>query len=119
MKILLYILIFGSNILLTGCGEKQSDVDNHNHPELTSGKKLYDHHCAGCHGVKGAGKFIDGIPPNALTQKTPAMVMKKIRFGDNQKSVMPVFVNMSEDEAELIVGHLFKLKRLMLSEQKM
>ena len=119
MKFLSYFLILISYILVAGCGDKQAEVDSHDHPELSSGKNLFDHHCASCHGEKGAGKFIDGIPPNALTQKTPAMVMKKIRFGDNDKSVMPVFANMSEDEAELIVGHLFKLKQLMLSEQKM
>lgn len=110
-----YILLLFLLFTLIACSENKP-IDDHNHPELSTGKELFNYHCASCHGEKGRGKFIDGIPPNALTKKTPKMVIQKIRFGDNSQNIMPIFKNMPKDEAKLIVDHLFELKKIMLSE---
>jgi len=102
---LLIILIF-----ISACSEKKP-ADDHNHPELTTGKQLFDFHCASCHGKSGKGQFIEGIPANVLTKKSPKMVRTKIKFGDETpNSIMPKFESMPKEEAILIVKHLFKLK---------
>jgi len=101
----LLILLF-----ISACSEKKP-ADDHIHPDLTTGNQLFDYHCASCHGTSGKGQFIEGIPANVLTKKSPAMVIKKIKFGDETpNSIMPKFKNMPKEEAILIVRHLFQLK---------
>jgi len=111
----LSLLVFIISMVVTACSESGLD-DNHDHPELKTGKQLFDFHCSVCHGVSGKGKFIEGIPANALTKKNRMQIIQKIQSGDGTKSKMPVFKTMSKDEANRIVDHLFELQQELLNQ---
>jgi len=93
--------------LLAGGCEK----DVHDHPKLTTGKQLFEYHCAPCHGREGKGDFLKGIPANRETQLDFRQIAHKIRAGGAKKSKMPVFKTMSDGEAEKIAQYLESLKR--------
>ncbi|SFB87600.1 c-type cytochrome [Pseudoalteromonas denitrificans] len=59
------ICILALVIIFTGCKKKSF----HDHPSLTTGTQLFKHHCATCHGQKGKGNFLKGIPASTDTQK--------------------------------------------------
>jgi len=86
--------------------------DQHNHPELTSGKELFEFHCATCHQKNGLGTFLKGVPANISTEKNqPEIVWHITRGSQSSQSRMPVFSNMPIDEANKIAHHLLSLKR--------
>lgn len=90
--------------VLTGC-----DKDIHNHPELLTGKQLFDYHCAGCHAETGKGNFLKGVPPNKNSQLTVWQIAHKVRIDANDKRKMPLYPNMSTQEAEMIAGYVKQL----------
>ncbi len=98
--------IFSISILLilSGC-----DKDVHNHPELVTGKQLFEHHCAGCHQSDGGGKFLKGVPANKNTQLSEVQLRHKLRGSKMEGSIMPSFPNMSEQEAEKISHYVKSL----------
>ncbi|MFD2229837.1 c-type cytochrome [Alkalimarinus sediminis] len=89
---------------LSGC-----DKDTHNHPELITGKQLFDHHCAGCHAETGKGNFLKGVPPNKQSSLSIWQIAHKIRIEANDKRKMPLYPNMSTQEAELIADYVKQL----------
>jgi mono/diheme cytochrome c family protein len=84
--------------LLMGCGR-----DVHNHPELTTGKQLFEHHCAECHQESGEGAFLRGIPPVIYTAMTYRQLVGYIQgHGRPDGTRMPTYESMPREEAEKI-----------------
>lgn len=99
MKPLLLTLSVVGLLLLSACGE-----DLHNHPHLTTGKQLFEHHCAGCHGASGRGRFLLGVPPNRDSGLQEIQIVYRMRHPKGDK--MPVFDDMPEAEAVSIANYL-------------
>jgi len=95
-------LVLGA-LALTGCG----GPDEHDHPELTTGKQFYDRHCASCHKVTGEGAFLASVPAVTKTDLTAADLAARIlghgREGDEK---MPSFASMPSAEAEAIATYV-------------
>lgn len=83
--------------------------DVHDHPELTTGKQLFNYHCLGCHREKGQGSFLRGVPSNSDTELSAYQISHKIRKANGDESKMPLFPHMSRKEANKIS---FYLKRI-------
>jgi len=81
--------------------------DVHEHPELTTGKQLFDYHCSDCHGVSGEGKFLKGVPANRDTNLQTVQITHKIREGDSGR--MPKFDSMPPQEARKIALYLKRI----------
>jgi mono/diheme cytochrome c family protein len=105
--LLLFCLTLYGLPLISAC---QQDADNHNHPELSSGKQLFQHHCSVCHGLEGRGNFLKGIPANRSTTKTIPEIIDKIKRQNDKNRQMPVFADMSDKEARLIANYLLQLE---------
>ncbi|WP_299179258.1 cytochrome c [uncultured Neptuniibacter sp.] len=98
MKLYRYGLVLFC-IGLVGCGDDKL-------PENANGKELYTYHCSGCHKSSGRGDFIKGVPANSATKLSEYQIAKMIRHGDVKKPGMPVFDNISREEAALIAGYV-------------
>ncbi|MFC1748080.1 c-type cytochrome [Pseudomonadota bacterium] len=92
---------------LTSCS---SYDDTHDHPKLTTGEALFNHHCSSCHGEDGTGKLADRTPANVLTEKNRFGIVDYITKETDANRKMPVFKEMSTGEANKIATHLIKLK---------
>ena len=88
-----------------GCSE-----DRHDHPNLTTGEQLYNHHCAECHRKDGTGILFDSLPANIFTQKSPQEIITYITTDTNHNRLMPAFTSMPSNEAEVITEYLGNLK---------
>lgn len=86
---------------LIGCSN-----DIHDHPDLVSGKQLFEYHCSACHKDTGKGNFLKGIPANRGTELTASQIVHRITRKDNSGSKMPAFPNMSVEEAKQISTYL-------------
>ena len=93
-------------ILLQGCSE---DVDQHDHPELSNGKELFEFHCASCHHNAGNGNFLAGIPANKDTQLSTSQIVDFIHGKHRENSQMPVWKAMPTEEARKIATYLKSL----------
>ncbi|KAF0192780.1 MAG: Uncharacterized protein FD165_550 [Gammaproteobacteria bacterium] len=102
-----WLAIIATVISLGGCAK-----DYHNHPGLTTGKQLFEYHCAECHGDDGAGRLFDGLPANVLTSRSRDGIVEYIRGGGRHDSNMPVFTTMPVDEAGKIADHLIDLREI-------
>lgn len=98
------IAFFVIVMVLSGCNK-----DIHSHPELVAGRQLFDYHCASCHSETGKGNFLKGVPPNKNTSLTVWQIAHKIRTDANDKRKMPLYPNMSTEEAELIADYVKQL----------
>jgi mono/diheme cytochrome c family protein len=99
-----WLMLFLTSVIITGC-----DKDVHNHPELVTGKQLFDYHCAGCHTETGKGNFLKGIPPNKHSSLTVWQIAHKLRIDADDKRKMPLYPNMSLQEAEVIADYVKQL----------
>lgn len=93
-------------LLLTGCS-----VDEHDHPDLVSGKQLYEYHCAGCHKADGSGLFLKGVPANRDTDLSAWQIVHKVKEGMEGESRMPIFARMPPQEASKIAVYVKQLGR--------
>jgi len=93
-------------LILAGCS-----ADEHDHPQLVSGKQLYDYHCAGCHREDGSGLFLKGVPANRDTDLSAWQIIHKVKEGEQGDSRMPVFARMPQEEATRIAVYLKQLGR--------
>lgn len=93
-----------SVLVLAGCS-----TDEHDHPELVSGKQLYDYHCAPCHKEDGSGTFLKGAPANRDTDLSVWQIIHKVQSGTEGKSRMPSFEKMPAQEATRIALYLKQL----------
>lgn len=105
VKQIISLALMGVTALLSGC----SDDDSHNHPELKTGKQLFEHHCAGCHHSAGNGNFLAGVPANKGTSLSNAQIVKFMRDTHRENSKMPAFEGMPDEEATKIAGYLKSL----------
>ncbi|MEZ8823734.1 cytochrome c [Vibrio sp. 10N.261.55.A7] len=101
MRLLASIFVLA---LLSGC-----DKDLHDHPHLTTGKQLFEHHCAGCHQKTGQGQFLKGIPANRATALSEEQISHKVTSDDTVGSKMPSFPNMDEEESAKIASYVKSL----------
>ncbi|MCB1772563.1 MAG: cytochrome c [Gammaproteobacteria bacterium] len=84
--------------LLAGCGE-----DGHDHPEISTGRELFEYHCGECHQETGEGAFLRGIPPVVYTTMTYRQLVAYIRgHGRAEDTRMPAYSSMPKAEAEKI-----------------
>ncbi len=97
---------FACTIFLSGC-----EQDVHDHPELTTGKQLFEYHCSSCHKSTGTGHFLKGVPANKDTDLAIWQIKHKIKDKASQdsKTRMPSFPNMSSEEALLIAQYVKNL----------
>ena len=93
-------------ILLQACSD---EVDQHDHPELTTGKQLFEFHCASCHHNAGNGNFLAGVPANKDTKLSSAQIVEFIAGRHRESSDMPVWKNMPKGEAVKIATYLKRL----------
>jgi len=89
-----------------------ADYDDHDHPRLTTGTELYNHHCADCHGEDGTGKLVDRTPANILTKRSRDGIVSYIIADAHGRQDMPAFRTMPYSEAIAIADHLLVLQRL-------
>jgi len=111
MKVNLLIIFFVVMVCVVACSKV--DHDNHNHPELSTGKEFYSLHCAECHRESGMGKVMNGIPPvtySKLTQSQMLKFMLSEHLGKGKN--MLTYPNMPEDEAISIISHIKRLSRV-------
>ncbi|MBQ4837156.1 c-type cytochrome [Pseudoalteromonas luteoviolacea] len=94
------------SIWLFGC----TDNESHEHPAFKTGKELFAHHCQGCHGERGQGNFLKGVPANVKTQKTQLELIAWLKNSEQIPRAMPSFEAMTDAEAVLIIEHLNYLK---------
>lgn len=89
--------------LLAACGQP----DDHEHPQLTTGRQLYLHHCAPCHRDEGTGSFPRGVPGLKDMSMTYRQMTDHIRGkGRAPASRMPEFSTMPKAEAEAIAVYI-------------
>ena len=102
----LYTLLIILLLLLVSCNK-----DQHNHPNLSTGKDLFNYHCASCHNKDGSGVFLKGMPASIVTNKNQTDIILHIKEGrPSEPSKMPVYSNMSDKEAQKIAQYLLILK---------
>lgn len=89
---------------LVGCS-----TDQHDHPDLISGQQLYEYHCASCHKADGTGIFLKGVPANRDTDLSVWQIIHKVQVGSEEKSAMPSFEKMPQQEASKIAVYLKQL----------
>lgn len=106
----IYIIVL---IASFGCSR-----DHHDHPDLTTGKELFDYHCAECHGKEGTGRLVDVTPANILTKKGRNEIIKFVMSSAEHDRSMPVFKTMPEREAGRIANHLMELKDIYNKSEK-
>lgn len=90
--------------LLSGC-----EKDVHDHPELTTGKELFEYHCSSCHQSSGQGKFLKGIPANRATTLSSEQISHKITQDKESDSKMPTFPKMDKQESDKIAAYVKSL----------
>lgn len=70
------------SLVICGCDSSKQTT-----PDM-SGKKLFQVFCSSCHGPKGKGRFLSGIPANNTTKYRINQVEKLIRMGSQGKHAM-------------------------------
>lgn len=91
--------------LLAGC-----EKGNHDQHSDLSGKQLFELHCSDCHRATGNGNFLKAIPANKNTHLSVLQISHAIRSGDGLLAKMPLFSDMSEQEAFKIALYLKSLQ---------
>ncbi len=76
------------------------------HP-VSSGKRLYEQHCAGCHHEDRIGHSGPPLLPQFIKRKTPKQLEKIILEG-LPATLMPPFPNLTAQDAAAIIGYLSK-----------
>ena len=99
------LLLLLPAVLLASC----SDSGDHNHPELTTGKELFEFHCASCHHNAGNGNFLAGVPANKDTSMSKAQIAAFVRDAHREGSKMPVWKGMPDQEANKIAAYVKSL----------
>jgi mono/diheme cytochrome c family protein len=92
---------------MAGCAKNR---DHHDHTDLTTGRQLFNFHCAECHGEDGTGRLVDKIPANILTTRDVEGIESYIVTDTGKGRKMPVFATMPRGEAHEIAEYLIELK---------
>ena len=93
-------------LLVTGCLQES---ENHDHPALTTGRQLFEHHCSTCHGDTGNGNFFEGIPANRSSTMNKEQLISWLKNSIGEDRPAPSFPKMSDGEAEKIVSYMLTL----------
>lgn len=113
MNIKTTYLLLAATLLVVGCEDSAapSAGAGHQHPELTTGEELFNLHCSPCHGTKGWGNFLKGMPAAAATEMSAGGIAHKVRTrrSPDDPLQMPVFDDMSAQEATKIANYVLEL----------
>ena len=102
------LALLSASLFSTGCNKPP---DDHNHPQLSTGKQLFDHHCAECHQESAKGKFFYGYPDLVESTLNRDGIVKWIQGKEvAMDSKMHAFKSMPEHEAELIADYIISLR---------
>ncbi|SNZ10346.1 Cytochrome c [Persephonella hydrogeniphila] len=85
--------------------------------ELAKGSKLYQKHCASCHGVDRAGTVAPPLLPLFL-KKIPEKKLIYIIKNGLPATQMPAFPQLSEDEIKSIIAYIKTPAKINWSEEK-
>jgi mono/diheme cytochrome c family protein len=96
-------------VLITLMNAAGSHADEHNHPELITGKQLFEFHCSTCHQMDGNGNVLAGYPAINHTTLRTWQIRHKIQGEKVEGRQMPSFQNMSKSEAKLIADYIKSL----------
>ncbi|WP_027856022.1 c-type cytochrome [Marinobacterium jannaschii] len=84
---------------LSGCGDDDKQKNS-------SGKLLYNKHCAGCHKESGGGNFLAGVPANRSTNLSGGEVINLILYGSDRFPNMPNFPQLDPNQARAIAIYI-------------
>ena len=80
--------------------------DIHDHPDLITGKALFNFHCKECHLGSGTGNFLYGVPANKNTDLSTSQISHMIRHNGEPGRNMPIFATMGNSEVIKIAEYL-------------
>ena len=107
MKLILTTLFLLPLFTLPGCSDDSGD---HKHPELTSGKQLFEHHCSECHQKDAKGKFFYGFPDLVKLKLDINKIRLQVLGKESPERKMPSFSSMPDDEVQKIAEYIISLK---------
>jgi mono/diheme cytochrome c family protein len=90
-------------LLASGCGNQGDE-----HAAGTPAPQLFAQYCAPCHGDKGQGVFIKGVPAINDTRLTQDQIAALIVQGDKEHN-MPEFPRMKRADARSVAGYVRRL----------
>ncbi len=100
-----------SQALSSGIGDSlaihQLEATQQGEHPVSSGKRLYDRHCSGCHHPDRIGHSGPPLLPQFLKRKSPKQLEKIILEG-LPATLMPPFPNLTVQDAAAIIGYLAK-----------
>lgn len=103
MRTLSALILTLSCLLISGC-EQELTPDR-----MTSGEDLYNYYCMNCHEQHGPGAHMERYADKEPMK--PYKIILMIKFGYNQdKHSMPVFDQLSEEQADAIARHVIYLQ---------
>ena len=107
MKLNFFIPFLLSVFTLVGCSD---DAGGHKHPELSSGKQLFEHHCAECHQKDAKGKYFYGFPDLVDLKLDINRIRVQVLGEDTPGRKMPSFSSMPDEEVQKIAEYIVSLK---------
>lgn len=107
MNIKIFPLVVISVVMLSACNKSGGE---HDHPELTTGKQLYDLHCAECHKEDAQGKVFYGFPNLVKLKLDVNEIREQVLGKEGPGRKMPLFTSMPDDEVMLIAEYLVQMK---------
>lgn len=93
------------SLAMSGCQQAESPAPFEG---TRTGKALFNHYCADCHGADGSGNVLRRVPANWDTDLSRSQIIRKIRHG-GPDSNMPAFEQLSRSDARAIAEHLRNL----------
>lgn len=91
------------SLMLLGCNDEKTPA------ELSSGEELYNYYCKDCHATKGPGPYMENYSRDKAMK--PYKVILMIKYGYNQeKHSMPIFNQLSEQQADAIARYVVGLQ---------
>ncbi len=97
------VLVVPLLLMASGCGNQGDE-----HSAGTPAPRLFAQYCAPCHGDKGQGVFIKGVPAINDTRLTQDQIAALIVHGDKEHN-MPEFPRMKQADARSVAGYVRRL----------
>lgn len=108
MRRLSLALLTISALALTGCERELSPQ------EMTSGEDLYTYYCKDCHAKNGFGAYMENYAGSKPMEAYKIILMIKYGYSKGKHS-MPVFSQLSEQQADAVAQYVVKLQHARLS----
>jgi len=96
------VLAVAASMVLAGCGDKETSVED---PSVAVGEKLFQENCSECHPRTGRGDYLKRIPATLLTRRSQNELMEWIK-GSDQHREMPSFEHFSVEERAALADYL-------------